>query len=103
MIDISDRLYSAVSGNTTISSTYTPANGVKFFIDEMGGDAALSQDCHVEIDWDGQILFSTHASSLQKDYQEFIGDGAKTLSINLVNNTNTTKTIGAYYKGRQFS
>ena len=96
------RHYKSVSSSSTDSDEYTPANGKSIAIYEIGGNAAHSNEVKVEIKWNTEILFSTHGDSIQKmadgDRIELTADGSKKLVIKLTNDSDSTETLGGYYK-----
>ena len=99
MTYIETRKYAAVSASTTTKDEYTVPNGVTLKIYELGGNGCQSNEVKVEIKFDSDVLFVTHGDSIQNPEDlEITGDGSKKLSINLVNDSSVTETIGGYYK-----
>ena len=94
------RYYAAVTGNTTSTSDYTPANGEELSLEILGGDASQSTDVKIEITWDPagtpELLFSTHGSNQCHTTKVFTGNGTKVLRISLVNDSDVTETIGGF-------
>lgn len=98
---IETRYYKTVSAVTTDSDEYTPANGEKLLIVEVGGNAAMKDSVHVKVLFDTTVLFCTHGDSVQECTTNITGDGSKKLKISLVNDSLGSETIGGYYKAVQ--
>jgi hypothetical protein len=91
-------LLTAVAATDSEIDEYTPANGQNFMIYKMGGHAAHNSEVKVEIRWGSTILFVTHGDAHDDFEYEFTGDGSTKLTINLVNDSSSTETIGGHYR-----
>ena len=97
--------YKTVSASSTDqTTTYTPASGETIYVTCLSGDAAVSNDVKVEIDWDGNPIFTTHNSNTQlapdgSYLTKLEGNGTKVLKIKLVNNSSQSETIGGRVVG----
>ena len=96
---IEDRYYKQVQESSSSIKEYLVPEGITVKFIQFGGDAAYSNLVKVEIVFGDIILFSTHSSTVQDSIYEVVGDGEKSIKINLVNDTEVAETIGGYWIG----
>jgi hypothetical protein len=96
----SDRFFKMVSANTTDTQDYVIPNGVTTSISVCYGESGSSPDTAICVIWDpagvNKLLYTTHGAGHDKLVNETVtGDGTKKVTIELVNNTNSSVTLGA--------
>ncbi len=82
-----------------MTDTQAVANGEDLYVDCVGGNAAYDTDVRVEVAFGSDIIFTTHGDSQQDIKTHYTGDGVKTLTIKLINDTSAAETVGAFYLG----
>ena len=97
---LSDRFFKEVSANTTDSQDLIIPNGVTTNISVCYGESGLSPDSAICIVWDktgaNELVYTTHGAGHDDlAAHEVIGDGAKKVTIELVNNSDAALTLGA--------
>jgi hypothetical protein len=80
----------SINSSSSVSDTYTPANGEKIYIDRIIGNAAFSINSIVEAIWDPdgtpEIFWLTKgAADEDMISDEFTGNGTKKLAIKCTN------------------
>ena len=97
---IEQRFYKLVSNNSSESINYTIEDGVTLYLKELGGNAVYNNNVKVEIIWNSnETLLATHGDTVQRTTKELVGDGIKTITIKLTNDSDQSETIGAYFIG----
>jgi len=91
-----------VASSTTEYADYTPANGEKLFLIELGGCAAVSADVKVEILWDTERWFVTHGALHRPCKHDIVGDGTKKLRLKFVNDSGTGESLSAWIIGEKY-
>ena len=99
-----DRLFSAVPGNSVVTSEIPVPNGEMWGIEDFSGAAAYLPDVEAQLIWDyntenAEILAATHGDATIYIGREIVGDGTKLLAIVLDNGTSKEQTIGASWEG----
>ena len=96
-------LRAVVSPLTSESFDQIIPSGETWCIRSFIGSAAYLDDTTAALVWDPagayEILASTHGDAAADLERNLTGDGVKTLSIILTNDTNTPHLLGASWKG----
>ena len=102
---VSDRYYVGVNSVSVESSNYVPNVGEVIKVYEAGGNAGKNTNTAVYVVWDygGQdeeYIISTITGTEQKILNKsFTGDGAKALTIRLVNDQMQSSLMGGWWVG----
>lgn len=92
--------YKIIPANSEMKDEYIIPDGKTLYLSEFSGEAAFREETFSCIDFNGEILFATHASSIRKVTTEIIGDGVKKLTTALHNDTGTSQVMGGNWIGR---
>lgn len=93
------RHYEAVSSSSTSTNDYTVPNNKMLTLESIGGNGALLPTVKVEIWLDTELILATHGRANQNTKKSLQGNGSKKVQIKLVNDADTTETIGGFWIG----
>lgn len=104
MTRIEKRIYAQVSSLSIVRNDYTPADGEVIEFTEFMGSAAYDPDTSVRVIWDRtgtpEVLFSTYGDEMQiVSNLSKTGNGSKMISIELDNDSLTSRYLGGYWYG----
>ena len=100
--NINKRYYKSVAGNSIDKNEYVIPNGKFVLIRKVGGNSCFHDDVKIQVCFDDECLFSTHGDDMQAVEIELEGDGVKKLTIDLVNDSINSETVGGYYEGQEY-
>lgn len=97
MISLLKNFYSVPSYSNN-SKLITPANGSTLVIKEFGTSGCLKSTVKIEMKLGDELLFSGHESISMLTDEEYDCNGIDSLTINLINDSSETETIGGWIK-----
>lgn len=94
------RFYRTLVSSASETTSFTPSNGQRVYLKEMGGNAGNDGASYIEIRFGSTTLLATYGDAAQSSTSFIDGDGVKQIQIVLENASGSTKTIGGYYRTR---
>jgi len=95
------KLFQRVEPNTTFEQEMAPCENCTMEIAIMSGSAPYLSECHVEIVFGDEIIFSTHGDKTDSSGIILSGNDGKNLKFRLINNSTKDETMGLTMAGNK--
>lgn len=95
------KLFQRVEPSTTFEQEMTPCENCTMEVVIMSGSAPYKSECHVEIVFGEEIIFSTHGDKVDNSGMILSGNEGKNLKFRLINNSSGVETMGLTMAGNK--
>lgn len=88
------RKFKRVDAGMTFEEILTPCENCTMEIAQLSGTAPYNSNCHVEILFGDDIIFTTHGDKTDSAGMVLRGSEGKNLKLRMINNSDKQETMG---------